>query len=47
MWRGHAGAGEHVTQEAEAPARREVELQQAKLEQLRARPWWRRLLDPG
>ena len=35
--------------EAEANARREVELQrmQAELERLRARPWWRRLFDPG
>jgi hypothetical protein len=35
--------------EAEANARREVELQrmQTELERLRARPWWRRLLDPG
>jgi hypothetical protein len=35
--------------EAETNARREVELQrmQAELERLRARPWWRRLFDPG
>jgi hypothetical protein len=35
--------------EAEANARREVELQrmQADLERLRARPWWRRMFDAG